>query len=110
MTYRHIFIITALSAVLAGPALAQSAETDIQVRRGIHQDQSTVNGVTIYRGEPGVQPERPLPEPPLETITTSGRFFWIYEQEDQKLTACDFRRGLNVGSRRIRCFTRGLRF
>ena len=111
MTYRHIFLIAALSALLAGPGLAQTTETEITVRRGVEQQQApTVAGVTIYRGEPGRQPVRPPPKPEKEAITTSGRHFWIFDQEENKLTACDFRQGLNVGSRRIRCFTRGLRF
>ncbi len=109
MTYRHGLLALAAVTLMSGAALAQSTQTEITVLRGIDQGASAPTGVTIIRGEPGQlpQPRPALQSAPARTVA-AGEDFWIYDAESNRLTACDFTRGINVGSRRIRCFTRHL--
>ena len=109
MTYRHGLLALAAGILVSGAALAHPAETGVSIIRGIDQNASATAGVTIIRGEPG---PRPQPRPVLQSapgrIVAAGEDFWIYDAANDRLTACDFTRGTNVGSRRIRCFTRHL--
>ena len=109
MIYRQSLLALAAGIFMSGAALAHSAPTDVMVIRGIDRDTATPAGVTIIRGEPGPLP-KPRPAAPIAPGRTvaAGEDFWIYDPDNSTLTACDFTRGVNVGSRRIRCFTRHL--
>ncbi len=109
MIYRHLLLATGIVGLLAAPALAQSAGPKVSVIRGIDANAPVEAGVTVIRGEPGRQPEVRTVAAPAAPIAVAGDEFWLYDPEKGRLTACNFRRGLNVGAREIRCFSRSLK-
>ena len=111
MNYRRLLLTSSLCVGLAVPALAQTDGSGVSVIRGADPTAPTVAGVTIIRGQPAQQAQvQPRPRPtPQPQVVAAGDEFWLYDPENDRLTACNFRRGLNVGAREIRCFSRTLR-
>ncbi len=108
MTYRRGLLALVAGTLMSGAALAQSARTDVTIFRGTDRNAPAPAGVTVIRGEPGPQPQpRPAVQIPPRTVA-AGKDFWVYDPENSALTACHSRRGIMVGTRRIRCFTRHL--
>jgi len=108
MTYRRRLVALVAGTLMSGAALAQSAQPDVTIFRGTDRNAPAPAGVTVIRGEPGPQPQpRPAVQIPLPTAA-AGEDFWIYDPENSALTACNFTRGIMVGTRRIRCITRHL--
>ncbi len=108
MTYRRGLLALAAGTLMSGAALAQSAQPDVTIIRGIDRNAPAPAGVTVIRGEPGPQPQLPPAVPIARRTVAAGEDFWIYDPENSALTACNFTRGIYVGRRQIRCITRHL--